>query len=377
MQFTLIHLLLLVSLILLPLQVMAEETEPEPDPGEKVKILKNIGQLFRSFVNLDTTFNFMSDDIFIKNQCLRRDIMALHAMKTQISDNLISNYATITQNELAIQSDMYTAFTGELYYLRNLNLLRNPETNIFEPTPNRIQSLKQRVLEKMPDRHANAVTILFPDWVDRYEDKLEEYAFCRNSWTAVVEKVDSIVESAEEIVTQSKAFGESFMELGETIANTPELFYLNTRNNLEYSILGSYYETRDLFLEDIEAIREETEIFTNGREERLALTLAEQQRLLGVGQTLGQAFLGSDSSLQGLINAASSSFDANRARDEYLADLVTQSTLNYFHDNANLSFMQYLADSNIEIISINALLSTEDTGLDALVKKVESNQCSA
>jgi hypothetical protein len=272
---------------------------------------------------------------------------------------------------------MYTTFTGELYFLRNINTLRNPETNQFDLTPDRIQDLKQIVLSRMPDKHSAAVNTLLPDWLNRYEDRLIEYATCENSWTGVVKKVDSIIESAEEVAKVSQALGDSFMDLGETILNTPELFYLNTRNNLAYSVLGSYYEMRDMFAEDLDAIREEGEVFANARDLLVSSRLTEQSRLLGTGQTLGQSFLNNNSSLQNLIDATANTIDFAAAREDYLRDLAMQSTINYFADNSNLLFMQYLVDANAEIIVTNGLLTQDDEGLIDLAKRVGAKQCSA
>lgn len=377
---TFIYILLVVFLFqLFPLQNVAYSNEDSAEnvksEEERVRVFRNLGQFFATFFDPDAIFRFTADDIFIRNQCLRRDVFALQTLKNQISDNLIENYTTITESELEIQKLLYATYTAELVFLRNLDLLKNDDDE-FEVTPDRVSRLRNRVLNRSPNRSRLIVEESFDFWIETYSPRLIQYQTCENSWTRVVRRTENIVEQAQRISEESRNLKDAIVGLGEEVVNTPGALGRNSYSTVRDSVVTSFQETRDNFRSGINDFREELNVFKLDTRDQLDEFRETQQALLGSGQDLGQILL-QNSSLVALPGAVSQMVSERQSRDEFLRSQIEQSITAEFSDTSVLIFIQDLIDVNDHLVGINSLLTKENDGVITLANRINERQCSA
>lgn len=374
----------LILVLLLTLQPIATSTVYADEPvGEeqlnseedRVRIFRNLGQFFATFFDPDGLFRFTSDDIFIKNQCLRRDVFALQALKNQISDDLIENYTTITESQLEIQKLLYATYTSELIFLRNLDLLKN-DNGEFEVTDTRVSDLRNRVLSKSPNRNSLIVEDTFNFWMQTYQPRFQQYQTCDNSWTRVNRRVDNIIEQSEQIAIQSSELADALVGLGTEIYRTPVAFGRNSYRNIRESVATSYHESRGNFQTGINDFREELQVFRLDIRQRTDQVIESQAGFLGSGQDLGQVLL-ENTSLTALPGAISRMTTDQETRLNFLRSQIEQSLDADFRDASALIFLPNLIDTQDALIGVNAVLTKDNDGVITLANRINERQCSA
>jgi hypothetical protein len=352
------------------------EVEQENNPAERVRIIRNLGQFFGTFFDLDNSFRFYADDIFIKNQCVRREVLALSTAKTEISDYLLDNYTTITAADLTIQKNLYKSITIEMIFLRNIDELRNKDDKVFDLNDQRITTFRRVFSEKVPKDYQADADFIFESLLEKYTPKLEEFSNCENSWTKVVRSAQNIRTQAQGLSETSQALKEAFTDFGEEVLATPGEFWQNSTENIANSVLSSLRETGANFNRAVDDFTEEFDVFTMNRGDLAEIRLSEQARLLGSGGSLGQSIL-SAQNLSSISGSVADSVSSRIDREAYVVEQARLEVVNYFSDTANILFMQKLVDANANLIELNVNLSAEDQGLNSLVEQVGNLQCNA
>lgn len=368
----------LLILLLLPVNsitnVVYAETIENTDE-ERVRIFRNLAQFFATFFDPDGLFRFTADDIFIKNQCLRRDVFALQAAKNQVSDYLIENYTTITESELETMKLLYATYTSELFFLRNLDLLKN-DKNEFEVTDERVSRLRNRVLDRSPARNSIIVNENFNNWMNSYSPRFQQYENCDNSWSSVIRRAEAIKQRAQDIKESSQNLKDAIVGVGQEAWATPTALARNSYRTIRESVTTSYSETRSNFRSTINDFREELEVFKLDTRQRIAQLSEDQAVLIGRGQDLGQVLL-ENTSLVALPSSIAQMTADQETRITLLKSQVEQAIATDFSSGSTLIFLPDLIDTNNDLIMTNRVLTRDNTGVIPLAKRVTERQCSA
>lgn len=347
----------------------------ENDAEERVKILRNLGAFFSTFFSTGNSFQFFADDIFIKNQCQRRDITALQSAKTGISDYMLDNYTTITLEELEIQKTLYASLATEVVFLRNLDMLQDPETKLFTPTSQQLAEHKELVFDRSNETIQEGFNDLYPFLLDRYRAKFEDYENCENIWTGVVRKSEAVVKNAREIAEAARNFKDQFLDLGQTFLSTPEMFAVNSTQAVRNSFVNSYQNTVAGFREDVDMFADEFRVFSEFRNDIIEQRIREQERIVGTAQSLGQSIVSSNS-LTEIPSIISDSVANSQARSDFVTQQAQFSVVGTFTDTGNLIFIQKMIDANNELVTANNLLTQDQVGVVDLLRKIGKTQCS-
>ncbi len=379
--------LLIILVTLAPIQFSAPvfaESEPqaelqaetnENDPQQRVNILRNLGGFFSTFFSTGNSFQFFADDLFIQNQCQRRDITALQSAKTSVSDFMLDNYTTITLQQLEIQKTLYASLSTEVVFLRNLDMLQDPETKKFTPTSQQLADHRELVFDRSNELIQQDFDQLYPFLLDKYRTTFEEYENCENIWSGVVRKSEAVVKNARDLAEASKNFKDQFLGLGQTFINTPEFFAVNTAQTVRNSAVNSFQETADAFLEDVDMFADEFRVFSEFRNDIIERRIQEQQRIVGTAQSLGQSIISSNS-LTDIPAIISDSVANGQARSNFINEQAQFSVIGTFTDTGNLIFIQKMIQANNELSTANDLLTQDQVGIVDLLKKIGKTQCS-
>lgn len=343
---------------------------------QRIDVLNNLAGFFGTFFDLDNSFRFISDDIFIRNECIRRDVFALHTAKTQVSDYMIDNYLTIKEGELDTYQKLYQSYSSELVFLRNLEMLIDPETKLYVLSNATESALKKRVIEDSPSGFGSSIEVLFPEWINSYSLKFNEYETCKNALTKISEQIKSIKKSAAKVSKSGTDFSNSFNKLRSTIYDTPSQFLNNAENNLSYSVLNSFDSTAKNFQSAWGKTSKAFNVFSNFPKTLIESSLEENKRILGTSNNLGQ-IISTETDLTKLPRIISDGVNNNEARKQYILDQTETAVKSRFTDTANLLFMQHLIEANANLKDANDTLTKEGVGVLNLTKRVGDKQCNA
>ncbi len=348
---------------------VADNLEAQPENINRK--LKNLGAFFVTMFDVDNSFNFLKDDMFAGNQCVRVELLALHRAKDEVSDYILDNFRTLTDEELDLQKQLYSEINAELIFVRNLKKLLNEDKTEYDTSPDSVANLKKIVEKKVPKSFKPSIPLFFEVWLQNYQEKFPTYLDCPNSWKVVVDRVDSIIATAEQVSQSASNFSAAFEGLGETIAATPGAFLNNSIDTIGSSFLESYNATRANFNSAIGKINTEFQRLETDRQEFIEayqeINQARFEDLNGVNGTSG-----------GLINISQSTLNTINlaSRNQVTSSSSTQTMLeSVFNDSSNVLILDNLIDLNANLEAINQTFVVDGVGLHTLTEEVPKLQC--
>jgi len=320
--------------------------------------LKNVSVFLKSFVDLDSSLNYWSDSLK-KNDCIKRDVMSIHAQKSLLSDQMIDNYRTMTDVELVALKYDYALLDSELTFVR-LGLKDEAERN-------------RKVAIRANKLVVGAIGANIEDWTtNKYADKLGiegEYQNCPKAWDEVVMNWRSLKDNLETIQVENAAFKK---QLKDT-ANEG----LSTAQNTYGSVSRIYRETRDGLEDSItESVANASQTLSRSsiNQSDYLDKLEEEYNALNSRQEVASVLEIENSLTE--IPAILSQSDHEVAQNLEL--LVSDNSLDYvtrYQDSVALVFLSTNQEINDTLRVTNNSISNDGIGLIDLLKEISSRQC--
>jgi len=349
--------------------------------------LKNITSFLNSFIDLDSSFNYLADSLN-GNPCIQRDSMVLHAQKDELSNRMLSEYRALSQEELDSLKRQYSILNSELTFVRAGKKTRTKRRNkvLDKAKEDVLESIRSTYLAEWEEKYAEQLdrepgddippaepsseegTAENLDEVEE-EDLRGEYSTCPNAWTEVAETAKGLQEKLDKIGEERRALSSQLNSTVNAAIATPGNLYAAGReafNNSVDSVWGSIQESysnavetlarnninQDDYLEDVEA-----EYRARDNRSELATVLENTSSLSEIPSILSQS-------------------DAeNQERQRAAVEDISLPYIARYHDSLVLSLYYTNQEINTSLEETNSLFTPEDTGLTDILKEIASRQC--
>jgi len=350
---------LIVFSIFMPSQAFAEE----PSNYQKIK---NLGQFFRTFIDLDNSLNSWIDEAMRTNTCKKRDITSLQSQKDTISDLMLEQYKTLSEEDMRRYKFDYALLDSEITFLRSSNKDRSQLIDKVQKKASKL--VKGRILEEIDA------------WYEKYSEQLMiggEYDTCPTPWKEVSENWKSLSENLNTIIVEAQAFKNQAKSTWKGFKSIPKGAYNSIRSGVEDSIANSISATQENIQENLIDVVN-TAVYQASRQavstNNYMDALVSEYEAANTRQDVATA-IETETNLAALTAILSQSdFQVEQNQERVIQDNSIE-YLTRYQDSINLALWGKNLEINTALRTTNTLLNNEPDGLVELFGNVASKQC--